>query len=639
MHTYMIDTKSQAKALTCVISITVAFGMIACGGSSSQSSEVPSSMSSDTVGTVDTVDTVEIVNQQVPVADPLVKMPAQDALLVIDDSVVASDELIKLNQLGFMVSQAKTAVIPDTGATSFSVIDADDGTEVYSGSLTDTAIWDVSGQSVRRADFTALETSGRYRIKVEGLVDSPVFAVDNDVYQELLSESIRAYYRQRAGSSIEAEYDSEYVRPQGHADTAVLVHSSAVSVERPENTVISSPKGWYDAGDYGKYVVNSGITGYTLMLAFEQFPEAFLSLDLDIPESGDHTPDLLDELRWNLDWMLSMQDLDGGVYHKLTSLNFSPLDTSPADHAENRYVIGKSVTASLNLAATLAFASRVYEPYDSAQAKVYLTAAENAWSWALANPTKTFTANPEGVRTGSYDDTDPSDEFAWAAVELFIATDKTIYEEAFSQRIDSLNRYETPGWQGADALALMSATAFARDTMDEALYMKSRQFLLESARAIKSNTDRNPYEVPIYSGLFYWGSNSNALYNSMVLMQAAIESESSAYLDAAGAGLDYVLGRNATDYSFVTGFGSNTPKNIHHRPSISDSVEEPYPGLLVGGANNLNFEPGCDYPSDRAALAYVDAACSYSTNEVAINWNAPLVYMSAAVASMVDRNQ
>ena len=600
---------------TAIVLASTALILSACGGSSSSSNGSDSPIFTAPSPTVAPTQTP--VPTQTPTPEPTPAVAQQ----------------IKVNQLGFMPQQSKTAVVPDNGSTSFTVVSQDDGSEVLSGTLTSAATWDVTGESTRRADFSTLTTDGTYVLKVDGLPDSPAFDINSDIYQDLISESIRAYYRQRASTAIEAQYESVYPRVAGHPDTKVLVHSSAATDARPENTEISSPGGWYDAGDYGKYVVNSGITVYTLMLAFEQYPSVFTSRDLNIPESTNTTPDLLDEIRWNLDWMLTMQDLDGGVYHKLTSLNFSRTDTSPERHTAARYVIGKSVTASLNLAATLAFASRVYEPYDANQAATYLAAAKNAWTWAVANPDATFTENPPGVGTGQYDDRDPIDEFAWAAVELFNATGEQQYEDAYSSRIDRINKFETPGWQGVDALALISATAFAQDSMDDALYLKSRQLLLDAASAIKTKTDNNPYQVPIYKGLFYWGSNSNALYNGMVLMQAAIETDSKAYVDAAAASLDYVLGRNATDYSFVTGFGDKTPKDIHHRPSTADNIDEPYPGLLVGGPNNRNNEEGCDYPRTEAATAYVDLECSFSTNEIAINWNAPLVYLSAAITS------
>ena len=580
--------------------------LAACSGSSSSGTTTPVAPATPTPSPV--------VSTPTPTPDP-----------------VASNSLIKLNQLGFMPAQQKLAVVPNNGALRFDVVSASNNTVVMSGDLSSAESWSSSGETVRRADFSSLSDIGSYRIVVEGLDDSPEFEIAEDVYDELAKESLKAYYRARSGTETTAAFAGDFAHPLSHPDTNVLVHASAATDQRPVNTAISSPGGWYDAGDYGKYIVNSGITVYSLMLAYEQFPELFDAMNVGIPESGNTVPDILDELRWNLDWMQSMQDLDGGVYHKLTALRFSAMSTAPERDTSQRYVISKSVTASLNVAASLAFASRVYEDIDATLAASYLDSAERAWSWAVANPTAYFRGNPSGVGTGPYDDTDASDEFAWAAIELFLATGTQAYADAYTSRFSSLNKFETPGWRGVDSLALMSATAFGKDVLSTTDYMNARQALLDAASAIRNRVTTAPYRAPIWDGLFYWGSNSNVAYNGMILNQAYLETENAAYLNATASALDYLLGRNATDYSFVTGFGDRSPQDIHHRPSLADNIDAPYPGLLVGGPHTRNRENGCSYPFDEPARAYVDHNCSYSTNEIAINWNAPLVYLSAAV--------
>src|SRR5690606_35637774 len=152
----------------------------------------------------------------------------------------------------------------------------------------------------------------------------------------------------------------------GHPDDRVAIHPSAASATRPAGTFIVAPFGWYDAGDYGKYVVNSGITTGTLLSLLEDYPAAAQRLETNIPESGDGVPDLLDEVLWNLRWMLSMQDpADGGVYHKLTTASFAGMVMPEAATAQ-RYVVQKSTPAALNLAAVAAQASRVLRHHESA---------------------------------------------------------------------------------------------------------------------------------------------------------------------------------------------------------------------------------------------------------------------------------
>src|SRR5690606_16621024 len=151
----------------------------------------------------------------------------------------------------------------------------------------------------------------------------------------------------------------------GHPDSQVLVHASAASDKRPEGTVISSARGWYDAGDYNKYIVNSGITMGTLLSGYEDFPEYWNSISLNIPESKNQVPDLLDEVLWNLRWMLTMQDPhDGGVYHKLTNSKFDSM-VMPHEATNIRYVVQKSTGATLDFAAVMAQSARVYKKFEA----------------------------------------------------------------------------------------------------------------------------------------------------------------------------------------------------------------------------------------------------------------------------------
>lgn len=222
----------------------------------------------------------------------------------------AADAAVKLNLLGFLPASQKLAVVSDAsaGQDGFTVVDAASGKTVFEGRLGAPAVWDASGETVRIADFSALRTPGSYKLRVNGQPESKPFPVAADAYRALDAAAIKAYYYQRAGIAIEPRYAGTWARPLGHPDDHVLVHESAASKERPAGTVIASPKGWYDAGDYNKYIVNSGISTYTLLAAYEHFPQFFDGLALNIPETGNGLPDLLNEALWNLDWMATMQD-------------------------------------------------------------------------------------------------------------------------------------------------------------------------------------------------------------------------------------------------------------------------------------------------------------------------------------------
>jgi endoglucanase len=540
---------------------------------------------------------------------------------------------IKVNQLGFMPVSQKLAVVPAVAAKRFYVVDAANGKPVFEGQLGVPAVWDASGENVAVADFSGLKAPGRYRVRVQGLPDSPEFAVATDAYRALDAAAIKSYYFQRTGIALEPRHAGAWARPLAHPDTKVLVHESAASATRPAGTVISSPKGWYDAGDYNKYVVNSGITTYTLLAAYEHFPTWFDALKLNIPETGNGLPDILNEALWNIEWMATMQDpADGGVYHKLTNKAFDPF-VMPQQATTPRYVVQKTTAATLDFAAVMAVASRVLAPFDSqapGRSARYLAAAESAWRWAVAHPAVTY-QQPADIATGGYGDNQLADEFAWAAAELLIATGKDEYRA----RATPIAMQSTqPSWSDVSALGWMSLAwhrAGLPRTFDST---PAQQRIVAAADTLVAQWKASPYRISMVRSDFAWGSNSVILNQAMLLVQAYQLTKRPEYLQASQSALDYVLGRNAVGSSFVTGFGATSPMHPHHRPSESDGVAAPVPGLLVGGPNpGQQDRKGCSvaYRSSVPALSWLDNMCSYASNEVAINWNAPLVYVAAAV--------
>jgi endoglucanase len=426
----------------------------------------------------------------------------------------------------------------------------------------------------------------------------------------------------------------------------VLVHGSAASAARPDGTKLSSPRGWYDAGDYNKYVVNSGISTYTLLLIAEQFPKYADALRLDIPESGNGLPDVLNEALWNLRWMLTMQDpSDGGVYHKLTNAQFDAF-IAPDKAVTPRYVVQKSTAAALDFAAVMAHASLVVRRYPRVLPGLsdsLTRAALAAWGWARQHPDSLYdqaklnALYKPAIATGTYGDRSVSDERRWAAAELALATKQDSFLVAVPPVADE--PATVPTWNSVGTLALISLADHRRELSSAVDTAKITSALLTLARSLRTAADTSPYGVAMSRRQdFAWGSNAVAANQGLVLVQAARLTRDTSYLRAALANLDYVLGRNATGYSFVTGYGVKTPQAPHHRPSASDTVAAPVPGLLVGGPNPGQQDHCPGYPSNLPALSYVDAQCAYAANEVAINWNAPLSYLAAAVDVMYTSN-
>jgi len=331
-----------------------------------------------------------------------------------------------------------------------------------------------------------------------------------------------------------------------------------------------------------------------------------------------------------------MQDpADGGVYHKLSNAGFDGA-VMPHEATAPRYVLQKSTAAALNFAAVMAMASRVYAPFEaqrpgwSAQA---LAAAKAAWAWAKAHPTARYQQPPD-VQTGEYGDAMLDDEFAWAAAELYISTrDPAFYAAMGAERLP----HRVPAWNDVAGLAWMSLAHHRQRLTPEADQALIKQRVSRLAQQLAEAWRTSAYRVAMQTPDFVWGSNAVALNQAMMLIQGYRLNGERLQLDAAQSALDYVLGRNPLGQSMVTGFGTRAPLHPHHRPSQADGVAAPVPGFLVGGPNPERQDAQhcpVPYPSSLPALAYIDHDCSYASNEVAINWNAPLAYVSAALQAL-----
>jgi endoglucanase len=555
---------------------------------------------------------------------------------------------IHLNQVGFYPHGPKLAAVLGAATDEFTIV-GEGGEVAFRGALGPERRWEFSDEVVRLADFSAMQEIGRFRLVLADGGTSDEFVVEPGVLGDVARAALKAFYFQRVSTELKEEFAGEWARPAGHPDTNVIVHPSAASPERPAGTIIRAPYGWYDAGDYNKYVVNSGISTYQILAMYEHHPEAARDFRVGIPESGGPMPDILAEALWNLRWMLAMQDpYDGGVYHKLTTARFEDA-VMPHEAPSQRYVVQKSVTAALNFAAVMAQGSRVYSAYEAELADSMGTAAIAAWEWARRNPDAHYdqTAMNErfdpDVVTGAYGDDDPSDEFAWAAVELFLTTGV----DSFFAAIDHVGSWSVPHWGDVRALGYYSLLR-AEDRAGESARIEDvRRELIAMADALVDSRSRSAYGIVMGVDRedFVWGSNAVAANQGIALVRAYELTGDRRYLEAAISNLDYILGRNPLGLSYVTGIGHRYPMHIHHRPSEADGNPEPVPGLLAGGPNpGQQDRAGCDdygqagrYPSSLPAHSFLDHWCSYASNEIAINWNAPLAYLAFAVETVMSK--
>lgn len=528
-------------------------------------------------------------------------------------------DVIRINQIGFYPASAKQFTLVDTEGKSFKVVDAYQN-KVYSGELVDQGTWKGSGEKVMLGDFSSFSAPGSYYIIVDDTLASFPFKIKKDLYKPAFKAAIKSYYFQRASMPIEEKFGGVYKRKAGHPDDRCLFHPST---GKSEGT-LSAPGGWYDAGDYGKYVVNASLSVGQMLLLIEQYPEIIGDLRLDIPETGNGISDLWDELMYELNWIRSMQDDDGGVFFKLTAKGFSGF-VMPADYDLDRYIIGKGTASTLDFAAVLAQAARLYNNIDADWSAKALSAAEKAWIWAEQNKNIPF-KNPEDVSTGEYGDHEFSDDFFWAATELFLATKENKYAKALDQYAQEYKHELADSWKNFVRNVAFHSLLENRDQLPTDLAQTLVNGHIGLADEILEKIGKHPYRIALDD--YQWGSNSDILNQAYILCVAHRLTEKEKYLLGAEQINDYIYGKNATGYCFLTGFGSKQVMHPHHRPSGADGIEDPVPGFIAGGPNHSKQDGGqVPYSSDFPAQSYEDVEASFASNEVCLNWNAPAVYV------------
>lgn len=581
-------------------------------------------------------------------------------ILLLGCKQTASNPEIRINQVGFRPLQEKTSTIIEGISGEYRgnvVIVSAEGDTIWQGVTSETMLNPVSGKPCCVVDFSDLTTEGEYTLCVnDGSSTAKCqFVITNHPYSELTRKALRAFYYQRASMDIVEPYAEGYERKAGHPDDHVLVHASAATAERPEGTVISSPGGWYDAGDYNKYIVNSGFTMGVWLMAYELNPDYFKALNLNIPESGQPVPDMLAEAMYNIRWMLTMQDTDGGVYHKLTEPNFEGF-IRPDECQKTRYVVLKTTAAALDFAATMALAARVYAPFEAAYPGFVAQAtdaAKRAYAWAEANPEVYYDQpkmneqfKPE-ITTGAYDDFDVHDEFYWAAIELAILTGENAYKVAATEHAKAIaeaNGQYTPSvWGNVAELGYLDWLMHSEDTAKNKANMEALleylQPFLEEATTV--SVFHSPYGNR--EDEFFWGCNSEGCcWRGIECLYAYRLTGDEKYRVNAERCLNYILGQNATGYCYVTGFGSKPVCHPHHRISYSHP-KGTHPGFLAGGPNPMRQDAetdGVKYPKDVPAdESYLDYQPSYASNEVTINWNVTLFALTAGLDALAVDNE
>ncbi len=518
---------------------------------------------------------------------------------------------IRLCSVGYLPEAPKTASVAgvQTDGTSFEIVDADSGKVVHQGLLGAARYNKSTGETLRATDFSALSAYGSYLMRIEGLPDSAPFKVAPDALNRSLLCVMIGFYGQRCGQAVSFEWDGvTFSHDTCHMDDGYLDYlAPAQSGQKRDGT-----GGWHDAGDYGKYTVNSAFSMGLMLAAWERNGEALKQLRLPIPESGGALPDYLAEIKYNLDWQLKMQFEDGKVAHKLTELRFGGM-IMPEDHDDPRYFSPVSKIATIDFAAIGCMAARVYEQYDPAYAAIWREAAKKAW---IAQRNMPAEVDISAFSTGTYLP-NPESDTRWALVEVALTFGEEFlleWEREFLHDIvdnDNAMFDVTWDWGKACNLGLYDWLFSDRAKEDPAAYERLKKDLFRAADAIVANRNSHGYGRGIRVN--YWGCNGAVARTSLNLHAAYLISGDTKYLDAAYDQIAYLYGRNPFARSFVTGDGHKPPMYQHHRPSAADGIEPPWPGHLSGGANPRETD-------------WFDETASYRTNENAINWDAALVY-------------
>ncbi len=544
-------------------------------------------------------------------------------IAVSNSNDVKVNNKIHIDQLGYRTNDKKVVVISGKGGV-FEVIDSKTQKAVYSGKA-QTKVDDTTGASgdiVYYGDFSSIKKAGVYYIKVPGVGKSYSFKISDDVYNNVKDTTLKGLYYQRCGIELNKKYAGQWVHEACHLSAGQI---------NGTNKMLNGNGGWHDAGDYGKYTIGAAKTAADLLLAYDFYPKKFNDKS-NIPESGNKVPDVLDESRYGINWMLKMQDKStGGVYHKLTAAGFPDITTMPDTDIADLYFSPISSTATGDFAAITALAARIYKPFDKAFSAKCLAASEKAWAWLTKHKNPVLFHNPAEISTGEYGDSRDSDERFWAAAELYRTTGKKTYNDYIKNIKDRSAMLGDIGWQSVGGYGCIAYVFTDKNKTDNSIRSKIINEMIKTADAMVTTSNSDGYKTSLKSGEYYWGSNGVIMNKAMQLIIANSIKSNIKYLQAAQDDLHYVLGRNTMDKTYITGIGANSVKNPHHRPSVGDGITAPVPGLVAGGPNSrLEDDLAKSKLTGLApAKCYIDDVSSYSTNEIDTYWNSPTVFVSA----------
>ena len=572
---------------------------------------------------------------------------------------------VKVNQAGYLPRgpKAATVVTSATEPQKWSLQSAA-GTVLGQGTTTPRGTDPSSGEPVHGLDFSSYTKPARDVRLVVGDASSHPFDIDADIYQDLRSDAMRFFYTNRSGTAIDgAVAGPEYARPAGHVGVAPNQGDRAVPCQEPApwmdgwtcDYTLDVTGGWYDAGDHGKYVVNGGIATHQLLSAYERTLHAAVVDDgaltdstLNVPERDNGVPDILDEARWNLEFMLKMQvpegkPLAGMVHHKVHDVEWTGLPLLPSADPKARALHRPSTAATLNLAAVAATGARLWRDLDPSFADELLDASTAAYAAAAAHPAL-FAPRADGESGGGpYADSDVEDEFYWAAAELYLTTGSAPYQrDVTDSPLHQAEVFSPDGfyWGSVAALARLDLATVPSRLPDRD---RVRRSVVAGADLLVTLQEREAFGQTYTpsDGRYAWGSNSSMLNNQVVIATAFDLTGHKKYARSVLEGLDYLLGRNVLGMSYITGYGTVYAHNQHSRwyaQSLDPALPTPPRGTVAGGPNSSIQDPvsGAWLEGCLPQWCYVDDIRAWAVNEITINWNSSLAWVASFAADLGD---
>lgn len=532
-----------------------------------------------------------------------------------------------LNQLGYISYMPKTAVFIGS-ADSFQIIDSISGKTMFSGIPNGPFPDEASKNTVSVIDFSTFNVTGEYYIKA-GRRRSPVFSVSSNPYRRLKLGLLKSFYFSRCGVPLEKRYAGEYSRDK--------CHSELISLFDKPSEKLDVTGGWHDSGGYGKFSACTAITLGHLLYAYKLFPKGFAE-KTGIPESDSDMPDILEECKVGLNWLLKMQTRDGGVHHKVSALSTTPI-VMPEDDKTMQMIFPCSHQAAACFSAVTSLASRIYRPFDEAFSERLHEASINAWIWLINNPHFKPFENPPSVAhnaAGDFADNNFNDDLFWTVCELYETTGDKIFHDKIIELSGKINLtdFRNRDNGGFGAMCYLFGSRPKNPQVEELIQVQLRikaDNLYSLSKRSSYSTAKSPYD-------YIRGSNMYSMTDSMILIFAYKIWGSKEYLTTAYEQLNYILGKNPMGISYITGFGSSRVMRPHHRPSEADDIEEPIPGLLVCGPNKQLEDDDFtqwNIPAEEApAKCYYDIMYSFSTNESAIYCNSAAVFVTAFFDSL-----